>query len=62
MKQNIIHIGLDVDDTRYHGSALQKQGQKQAKTGTDHVLLSLTPTLLPGKQEKRGLSLFLLFL
>jgi len=22
MKQNIIHIGLDVDDTQYHGSAL----------------------------------------
>ena len=24
MKQNIIHIGLDVDDTQYHGSALDK--------------------------------------
>jgi hypothetical protein len=24
MKQNIIHIGLDVDDTQYHGSALNK--------------------------------------
>jgi hypothetical protein len=22
MKQNIIHIGLDIDDTQYHGSAL----------------------------------------
>lgn len=22
MKQNILHIGLDVDDTQYHGSAL----------------------------------------
>jgi len=22
MKQNIIHIGLDVDDKQYHGSAL----------------------------------------
>ncbi|MCH7670946.1 MAG: hypothetical protein IIC59_10515 [Proteobacteria bacterium] len=27
VNQNIIHIGLDVDDTRYHGSALQIQGQ-----------------------------------
>jgi len=24
MKQNIIYIGLDVDDTQYHGSALNK--------------------------------------
>ena len=24
MKQNIIHVGLDVDDTQYHGSALNK--------------------------------------
>jgi hypothetical protein len=22
MKKNILHIGLDVDDTQYHGSAL----------------------------------------
>jgi len=25
MKQNIIHIGLDVDDTQYHGSAFHKE-------------------------------------
>jgi hypothetical protein len=24
MKQNIIHIGLDVDDTQYHGAAFNK--------------------------------------
>ena len=24
MQQTIIHVGLDVDDTRYHGSALNK--------------------------------------
>ena len=24
MKKNIIHIGLDVDDNQYHGSALNK--------------------------------------
>jgi len=24
MKQNIIFVGLDVDDTQYHGSALDK--------------------------------------
>ena len=24
MKQNIVHVGLDVDDTQYHGSALTK--------------------------------------
>jgi len=24
MKKNIIHIGLDVDDTQYHGSALNQ--------------------------------------
>jgi len=24
MKQNIIYVGLDVDDTQYHGSALDK--------------------------------------
>ena len=24
MKQTIIHVGLDVDDTQYHGSALDK--------------------------------------
>ena len=24
MKQNILHIGLDVDDTQYHGSALNQ--------------------------------------
>ena len=25
MKQNIIHIGLDVDDTQYHGSVFNKE-------------------------------------
>ncbi len=25
MKQNIIYVGLDVDDVHYHGSALNKQ-------------------------------------
>ena len=25
MNQNILHIGLDVDDSRYHGSAFDKQ-------------------------------------
>jgi len=24
MKQNILYVGLDVDDTQYHGSALNK--------------------------------------
>ena len=24
MKQNILHIGLDIDDTQYHGSALNQ--------------------------------------
>ncbi len=24
MKRNIIYVGLDVDDTQYHGSALDK--------------------------------------
>ena len=24
MQQNIIYVGLDVDDTQYHGSALDK--------------------------------------
>ena len=24
MKQNIIHIGLEVDDKQYHGSALDR--------------------------------------
>jgi hypothetical protein len=24
MNTNIIHVGLDVDDTQYHGSALDK--------------------------------------
>ncbi len=25
MNQNIIHIGLDVDDTQYHGAAFNKE-------------------------------------
>jgi hypothetical protein len=25
MKQKIVYIGLDVDDTQYHGSALNKE-------------------------------------
>ena len=25
MQQTIIHVGLDVDDTQYHGSALDKR-------------------------------------
>lgn len=25
MDQNILHVGLDVDDTRYHGSAFNKE-------------------------------------
>ena len=24
MKQNILYVGLDVDDTQYHGSAINK--------------------------------------
>jgi hypothetical protein len=24
MQQNVIHIGLDVDDTQYHGAAFNK--------------------------------------
>jgi len=28
MKQNIIHIGLDVDDTQYHGAAFNKGTSK----------------------------------
>ena len=47
MKQNIIHIGLDVDDTQYHGSALVKD--------TDEVLdFKCRPTLkgLLGQLDK----------
>ncbi len=25
MNQNILHVGLDVDDTQYHGSAFNKE-------------------------------------
>ena len=25
MKQNIVHIGLDVEDTQYHGAAFNKE-------------------------------------
>jgi hypothetical protein len=25
MKQKVVYIGLDVDDTQYHGSALNKE-------------------------------------
>ena len=25
MNQNVIYVGIDVDDARYHGSALDKQ-------------------------------------
>ena len=32
MKQNIIHIGLDVDDTQYHGAAEQSRGPPAHQT------------------------------
>jgi len=38
MKQNIIYVGLDVDDTQYHGSALDK------KTG-EVISFKCRPTL-----------------
>ncbi len=28
MKQNLVHIGLDVDDTQYHGAAFNKDTGK----------------------------------
>ncbi len=28
MKQNIVYVGLDVDDTQYHGSALEVPSTK----------------------------------
>ena len=39
MKQNILHIGLDVDDTQYHGSALnQSTGENETKGEVDFII------------------------
>jgi hypothetical protein len=29
MNQNILHVGLDVDDTQYHGSAFNQETTKK---------------------------------
>ncbi len=49
MKQNIVYVGLDVDDTQYHGSALDKN------TG-EVIHFKCRPTLkgLLGQLEKLG--------
>ena len=49
MHQNIIYVGLDVDDTQYHGSALDK------KSG-EVIDFKCRPTLkgLLGQLEKLG--------
>ncbi len=49
MKQNIIYVGLDVDDTQYHGSALNK-------TTGEVIDFKCRPTLkgLLGQLEKLG--------
>ena len=39
---NVIHVGLDVDDTQYHGSALDKD------TG-EVITFQCRPTLLVGE-------------
>ena len=38
MKQNIVYVGLDVDDTQYHGSALDK-------TNGEVITFKCRPTL-----------------
>ena len=47
MIQNIVYVGIDVDDVRYHGSALDK------RTG-EVLLFNCRPTLkgLVGQVEK----------
>jgi hypothetical protein len=43
MNQNILHVGLDVDDTQYHGSAFnRKKGEKGSdpKMGSDPIIFS----------------------
>ena len=50
MQQNIIYVGLDVDDTQYHGSALDK------KTG-EVITFKCRPTL-KGPLNKRNPALF----
>jgi hypothetical protein len=49
MKQNIIYVGLDVDDTQYHGSALDKN------TG-EVITFKCRPTLkgLSNQLDRRG--------
>ena len=49
MSQTIIHVGLDVDDTQYHGSALDKN------TG-EVIHFKCRPTLkgLLGQLDKLG--------
>ena len=38
MKQNILYVGLDVDDTQYHGSAFNKDtGEVLDFTGKPHL-------------------------
>jgi len=37
MKQNIIYIGLDVDDTQYHGSALNTDTGEVMSCKCTHV-------------------------
>ena len=40
MNQNVICVGIDVDDLRYHGSAVDKHagyGQSVEKSGQRHI-------------------------
>jgi len=45
MKQNIIHIGLDVDDTQYHGAALNKETGEVVDFKSRPTLKGLLPQL-----------------
>jgi hypothetical protein len=55
MKQDIIHIGLDVDDIQYHGSAFNKDtGEVIVFKSRPTLKIVQGPALFSGGDSTRG--------
>ena len=66
MNENVIYVGIDVDDVRYHGSALDKRtGEVRAVSAFDGLIFTIgdgpsaivtaasTPRSFPRLSERR---------
>ena len=61
MNQNILHVGLDVDDTQYHGSAFNKETGELIDFRCRPTLKGLLTQLDKLQRHFRGLSIRLCY-